>query len=44
MLEQTARGGSVCPISGGISGQVGWDPGQPDVVDRSAYGREVGTK
>ncbi len=21
-----------CPILGGVQGQVGWDPGQPDIV------------
>ena len=38
-LEQTAwRYG--CPISGAVQGQVGWGPGQPDLMgDSPAYGR-----
>jgi len=29
-----------CPISGGVEGQAGWGPGQPDVVSGSpAHGR-----
>jgi len=33
-----------CPNSGDVQGQVGWDPGQPDLLgDNPAYGREVGT-
>jgi len=31
-LAKAAQGGCGCPISGGIQGQVGWDPGQPDLV------------
>ena len=34
-----------CPISRGIQGQVGWDPGQPDLVgDNPAHGRGVGIR
>ena len=32
MLEQTARRGCGCPIPGGTQGQVGWGPGQPELV------------
>jgi len=32
VLEQVAQRRCGCPISGGIQGQVGWDPGQPDLV------------
>ena len=31
-LEQAAQGGSGCPVSGGVQGQVGWGPGQPGLV------------
>lgn len=31
-LERVALGDCGCPISEGIQGQVGWDPGQPDLV------------
>jgi len=31
VLEQAAQRGCECPISGGVQGQVGWDPGQPDL-------------
>ena len=31
-LEQVAQEGYGCPIPGGIQGQVGWGPGQPDLV------------
>lgn len=29
---QIAQRGCGCLISGGVHGQVGWDPGQPDLV------------
>ena len=29
-VEQVAQRYSVCRILGGIQGQDGWDPGQPD--------------
>ena len=39
-LERAALGGCGWPISGGIQGQVGWDPGQPGLVAGSpACGR-----
>ena len=30
-MEQVAQRYSVCAILGGIQGQDGWDPGQPDL-------------
>ena len=44
MLEQVAQRGCGSPISGGIQGQVGWDPRQHDLVldlgvGNPAYGR-----
>ena len=30
-MEQVAQSYSVCAILGGIQGQDGWDPGQPDL-------------
>ena len=38
--------GCVCPILEGVQGQVGWGPGQPDLVldlavGKPAYGRGV---
>ena len=30
-LEQIAQGGCGYPIPGGIQGQVGWGPGQPNL-------------
>ena len=32
VLAQAAQRGCRCPIPGGIEGQVGWDPGQPEMV------------
>ena len=32
VLAQTAQGGCECPIPGGVQGQVGTGPGQPDLV------------
>ena len=38
-VEQVVQRYSVCPIPGGIQGQDGWDPGQPDpVVGSPAHG------
>lgn len=40
--EQVARRGCGSPISGGIQGQVRWDPGQHDLVGgNSTHGRGV---
>jgi len=38
-----------CPIPGGVQGQVGWGPGQSDlvldlVVGNPAHGRGVGSR
>ena len=45
MLEHVAQRGCGCLISEGIQGQVGWGPGQPDLVaGNPAYGRAVGTR
>ena len=43
-VEQVAQRYSVCPIPGGIQGQDGWDPGQPDLVvgNPLAGGLELG--
>ena len=48
MLEQAAQSGCGCPIPGGVQDQVGWDPGQPDLVPYLEVGgpacvREVGS-
>ena len=32
MMEQVAKRSCGCPIPGGVQGQVGWSPGQPDLV------------
>ena len=32
MLEQAAQRDCGCPIPGGVQGQVGWDSGQPGLV------------
>ena len=37
MLEQLSRG-CGCPIPGGVQGQVGWSPGQSDLVHDLAVG------
>ena len=34
-LAQAAQSSCGCPISGGIQGQVGWGPGQPELVGGS---------
>ena len=31
MLAQTAQRSRGCPIPGGVQGQVGWGPEQPDL-------------
>ena len=44
-VEQVVQRYSVCPIPGGIQGQDGWDPGQPDLrwaVLPVAEGMELG--
>ena len=40
--EQVAQGGCGCPIPGGTQGQAGWGPGQPELLDGTAHGRELG--
>jgi len=47
VLKQTAERGCVCPIPGGVQDQVGWGPGQSDLVldlevGSPACGRGVG--
>lgn len=32
MLEQVAQRGCGCLVPGGVQDQVGWGPGQPDLV------------
>jgi len=32
VLAQAARRRCGCPVPGGVQGQVGWGPGQPDLV------------
>ena len=32
MLEQAVHRGCLCPVPGGVQGQVGWGPGQPSLV------------
>ena len=42
-LEQVAQRSCGCPITGGIEGQIGWDPGQPRLVAGSlTHGRGAG--
>ena len=44
-LAQVAQRGCGCPVPGGVQGQVGWGPGQPDLVGGSpACGGGVGTR
>ena len=44
-VEHVAQRSFVCPIPGGIQGQDGWDPGQPDLVLGSpAHGWGLGTR
>jgi len=45
VLKQTAQRGCVCPIPGGVQGQVGWGPGQPALVlDMEVGGHACGRK
>ena len=49
MLEQVVQRGCGWPVPGGVQGQVGWGPGQSDlmpdlVVDNSVFGMEVETR
>ena len=32
VLEQAAQRGCGCPVPGGVQDQVGWGPGQADLV------------
>ena len=32
MLEQVSQESCGCLVPGGVQGQVGWNPGQPDLV------------
>ena len=42
MLAETAVRGCKCPIPDSIQGQIGWDPGQPDLVGSNpTHGGEV---
>ena len=42
-LEQVSEGGCGCPMSGGIQGQAGQIPGQPDLVGgNSSHSRVLG--
>jgi len=34
-LKQTAQRSCEYPIPGGVQGQVGWGPGEPELVDGS---------
>ena len=44
-LAQVAQRSCGCPIPGMVQGQVGWGPGQPDLVGGvPAHGRGVGTR
>jgi len=48
LLAQVAQGGCGCPVPRGVEGQVGWGPGQPELVldlavGNPASGRGVGT-
>ena len=44
-LEQVALRNCGCPISGSVQGQVGWGPGQSDLVGGSSdYNKDVGTE
>ena len=38
-LEQAAQRSCGCPIPGNTQGQVGWGPGQPELLGGTAYGR-----
>jgi len=41
--EDITQGGCGCPIPGGAQDQVGWGPGQPDLVDGKGLQQGVGT-
>jgi len=47
VLAQAAQRGCGCPIPGGVQGQAGWGPGQPELLDLAAgnpaCGRRLGT-
>ena len=38
MLERAAQRGCRCSVPGGVQGQVGWDPGQPGLVNGEVGG------
>jgi len=41
-LAQVAQRSCGCPITGGTQGQVGWGPGQPELLGGSSpRGREI---
>ena len=45
VLEQTAQRSHECPIAEIAQGQVGWDFGQPDLVEAvPTHDRGLGTK
>lgn len=39
--EQVAQRGCECPILGGVKGQVGWGPGQPDNLIKLPHKRTL---
>ena len=41
MLEQAAQRGCGWPVPGSVQGQVGWGPGQPDLVTDLVVGNPV---
>ena len=41
MLEQIDKRDCGCPIPGGVQGQVGWGPGQSDLVPDLVVGNPV---
>ena len=44
MLEQAAQRSCRCPVPGGVHGQVGWGPEQPDLMLDLAVGNSVNGK
>jgi len=45
VLKQAVQRSCKCSVPGGIQGQVGWDPGQLDlVVGSPAHGSGVGNR
>ena len=43
-LKHIVQRSCVCPIPGGVQGQVEWGSGQPDLAsDNPAHGRGYGT-